>query len=149
MGNGNFGLMRAFLTALTAAMTVLGALSAGQAQSVAECQQLWLQRNQIFKNRGYCFRTQAAVSYFGNAGCIYTNQSAVPLAASERSYIQQIAAREKSLRCQIDPGPPVQTFPTPTPAGPTPGPPTLGSPAPGPTAPGGPGDACKKFPGLC
>ena len=69
----------------------------------------------------------------------------VMLAASERSYIQQITAREKSLRCQIDPGPPV----APTPIGPTPGPPTLGSPAPGPTAPGGPGDACKKFPGLC
>jgi YARHG domain len=136
--------MRAVLTALAATAIVLGA-AAGHAQSAAECQQLWVQRNQIFKNRGYCFRTQAAIAYFGNVGCIYGNQDAVPLADSERSYIRQIVARERVLRCQVDSGPPVQTFPAPVPT-PTPVGPTPSGPAP---PPGAPNDACRKFPGLC
>jgi len=135
--------MRAIATALTMTAIISGWATPGRAQSTAECQQLWVQRNQIFKNHGYCFKTRAAADYFGNVGCIYANQDAVPITASERSYVLQIVARERALRCQIETGPPVQVFPAPVPAPAGPAPPS-GSPS-----PGAPGDACKKFPGLC
>ena len=135
--------MRAIATALTMTAIISGWATPGRAQSTAECQQLWVQRNQIFKNHGYCFKTRAAADYFGNVGCIYANQDAVPISASERSYVLQIVARERALRCQIETGPPVQVFPAPVPAPAGPAPPS-GSPS-----PGAPGDACKKFPGLC
>ncbi|MEO0800543.1 MAG: YARHG domain-containing protein [Pseudomonadota bacterium] len=32
------------------------------------CSQLWFARNQIFANRGFCFKTQRARSVFGR-GC--------------------------------------------------------------------------------
>jgi hypothetical protein len=145
-GARDVGLMRTVTIALMAAAIMLGSAATGRAQSVAECQQLWVQRNQIFKNHGYCFKTRAAADYFGNAGCLYDNQDAVPITSSERSYILQIVARERALRCQINPGPPVQTFPAPAPIGPTPvGP----APPAGPAPSGTPGDACKKYPTLC
>ena len=140
---GDFGQMRAFATALTILAIISGWATPGRAQSAAECQQLWVQRNQIFKNHGYCFKTRAAADYFGNVGCIYANQDAVPISASERSYVLQIVARERALRCQIDASPPVQVFPAPAPAPAGPTPPSGSPPS------GAPGDACKKFPGLC
>src|SRR5207249_301574 len=41
----------------------------------ASCDDLWVARNTIYKNRGYCFKTQRAISYFGNAGCRYNNEN--------------------------------------------------------------------------
>jgi len=130
--------MRALLIVLAVAATTLGSAAMGRADPVTECQQLWVQRNQIYKNHGYCFKTRPAIEYFGNEGCRYTNQNAVPLTRSERSYIAQIVARERALGCHITEGPPVE------------GAPPGGAPPPGgPAPPGEPGDACKKFPGLC
>ncbi len=33
------------------------------------CQELWVRRNSIYAQHGYCFRTRRAIRYFGNAGC--------------------------------------------------------------------------------
>jgi YARHG domain len=35
------------------------------------CSDLWKERNSIFKEAGYCFKTSRAQRYFGNAGCQY------------------------------------------------------------------------------
>ena len=37
--------------------------------SALSCEQLWYQRNRMFKAGGYCFRTSRAIGIFGNAGC--------------------------------------------------------------------------------
>jgi len=133
-------LTRAAITASATVLLISSSGGIGHTQSGTECQQLWVQRNQIFKVHGYCFKTQAAVDYFGNAGCLYNNQDSVPVTSAERSFIFRIVARERALGCQMDAAPPAAEPPsaTPIPAG-----------SPPPAAPGTSDDACKKFPGLC
>jgi hypothetical protein len=138
--------MRALLTIVVAGI-VVAATTTGEAQSASECQQLWVARNQIYKNHGYCFRTTAAADYFGNAGCHITNQDAVPITSAELAYIDRIVARERVLRCGTEPGPIVQPLPSPVP--PTVIPAGLTVTPAGPTAPPSTGDACRRFPGLC
>src|ERR1700736_3543302 len=124
-------LARAVITASAAVLLVASSGVIGRAQPATECQQLWVQRNQIFKAHGYCFKTQPAVEYFGNAGCVYNNQDSVPVTSAERSFIFRIAARERALGCHMDSAPPSAEPPsaTPIPAG-----------SPPPAAPGTSGD---------
>jgi YARHG domain-containing protein len=93
--------MRVMLAALLGAATVAvlglgGTVSPAQAQS---CHQLWVERNSYYKRNGYCFRTDRAISYFGNGGCTITNQGAVPLSRGERARIAQIVAQERAMGC--------------------------------------------------
>lgn len=37
------------------------------------CKELWVMRNQIYKDNGYCFSTERARAYFGNDGCATTS----------------------------------------------------------------------------
>jgi hypothetical protein len=64
------------------------------------CNQLWVARNSIYKTRGYCFKTQRAIDYFGNGGCIYQNENDVPFTQAERTLIAQYAAQERAQGCQ-------------------------------------------------
>jgi hypothetical protein len=112
-----------------------------RAQGMSECQELWVIRNSFFKRHGYCFHTPRAIAYFGNAGCLYSDQNAVPLSNSEGAEIRQLVAREHALACPTDPGIIATTpNPMPAPAGPSPSIP----PAPGPATP-----SCQKYPELC
>ncbi|WP_244424050.1 YARHG domain-containing protein [Methylobacterium sp. GXF4] len=43
------------------------------------CEELWSERNAIFKAAGYCFRTPQAIQAFGNAGCQFDDEADVPL----------------------------------------------------------------------
>ena len=43
------------------------------------CDQLWYQRNSIFKAARYSFRTPRGIRVFGNVGCMYDNEYDVPL----------------------------------------------------------------------
>lgn len=63
------------------------------------CQALWDVRNTIYKENGYCFKTEAAVDYFGNKGCRISNQSKVKLNSYEKYNIGQIVAVEKQFGC--------------------------------------------------
>jgi hypothetical protein len=72
---------------------------AGPVSASALCDDLWIQRNSIYKDNGYCFRTSNAISYFGNAGCVYDDVSDVPLSARERRNIARIVAAERRNRC--------------------------------------------------
>jgi hypothetical protein len=63
------------------------------------CEQLWQQRNSIFKNAKYCFRTQRAISKFGNEGCVHNSQSDVPLSDRDRNLINGIQRLERVKRC--------------------------------------------------
>ncbi|MBL8569505.1 MAG: YARHG domain-containing protein [Phreatobacter sp.] len=86
--------------ALAAALVVSTAASAvAQDYRGWSCRDLWVERNRIFKDAGYCFNTQRAVRYFGNAGCMYDRQADVPLSANQRRIIAEIVRVERFAGC--------------------------------------------------
>jgi hypothetical protein len=91
--------MRVLSTAATmflAAATLGSTVSLVQAQS---CGQLWVERNSYYKNHGYCFKTAKAIGHFGNAGCRYNSEAAVPLSSRERARIAEITRLERRNGC--------------------------------------------------
>jgi YARHG domain len=85
-----------------AVMTLLAAATLGATATVASaqsCNDLWIERNSYYKDAGYCFKTSRAISYFGNAGCMYDNERDVPLPRGVRARINQIVALERAYRC--------------------------------------------------
>ena len=91
--------MRALSTAVTillAAATLGATASVVQAQS---CDELWVQRNSIYKAARYCFKTDRAIRYFGNQGCRYNNEGSIPFSRAQRNRIDQIVRAERRLGC--------------------------------------------------
>lgn len=89
-------IQRCLLGALAVAVTSGGLMSAASAQS---CQELWVERNSYYKEAGYCFKTERAISYFGNQGCVYYNEGSVPLSREARARISQITWLERRNGC--------------------------------------------------
>jgi hypothetical protein len=87
--------IRLFALALSASL-VAPTLAAAQSSACAE---LWYQRNSIYKEGGYCFRTARAISVFGNAGCAYDDVNDVPLSARQRAEVNRLQRAERALRC--------------------------------------------------
>ena len=83
---------------VTTVLSVVVTLAAAPA-CAATCQELWVERNQIYKNHGYCFKTQRAIAYFGNAGCTVRNENALRLGAGDQNRIAQILRQERAQRC--------------------------------------------------
>lgn len=79
-----------------AALLLLASATPGLAQS---CDEFWYQRNMIYKEAGYCFKTANAIRNFGNAGCKYDDQADVPLSARQRAEIARIQSMERAMRC--------------------------------------------------
>jgi hypothetical protein len=88
---------------VVAMITVAAGLAAVPAQAQT-CQQLWVERNQYYKNHGYCFKTQRAIGYFGNGGCHINEENAIPLIPAERTRIAQIVQQERAMGCSTDGG---------------------------------------------
>jgi len=84
------------ILAVALALPLLAAATPASAQS---CEDLWYQRNEIYKAQGYCFRTQRAISAFGNSGCQYDNVEDVPLSATHRRIIADIQRAERTRAC--------------------------------------------------
>lgn len=88
------------LAAVTAATAMILPAQAGDIQGDAyECKDLWVMRNQIYKDNGYCFKTAKAISRFGNAGCSYDNLRTVPVSDQDRSVIRDIKRSEARQGC--------------------------------------------------
>ena len=90
------------LTAAAAALLATSMLpaKAGDIQGDAYgCEELWVMRNEVYKSAGYCFKTARAINYFGNGGCSYFSEGAVPLSRGERSMIRGIRASERRQAC--------------------------------------------------
>ncbi len=67
------------------------AAAAGDIQGDAySCKELWVMRNQIFKANGYCFKSGRAIAHFGNAGCKYDSEAAVPKSDIDRVVLRDI-----------------------------------------------------------
>ena len=85
---------------LWAFLLTIVVVGATWAQSyAATCQQLWVERNSIYKSAGYCFKTPRAIARFGNAGCLYDSEGDVPLSAAQRRHIGSIVAEERAQGC--------------------------------------------------
>ncbi|POR40517.1 YARHG domain-containing protein [Methylobacterium sp. V23] len=65
----------------------------------SSCEELWTEKNTIFKAAGYCFRTSQAIQAFGNAGCQFDDEADVPLSARRREQVVQLRATAKALGC--------------------------------------------------
>lgn len=65
----------------------------------ATCDQLWVQRNQYYKDAGFCFETQKAIAYFGNGGCTIHGQNNVHLSTTAQRAVEQIVEQEKKQGC--------------------------------------------------
>ena len=87
--------MKSFL----AAAVFAGVLVAASQASAQSCQALWVERNTFYKNAGYCFKTARAISYFGNAGCRYNNEAALPLSSYAQTRIAEIVRLERQYGC--------------------------------------------------
>ncbi len=76
-----------------------GIVSAGSA-SAQTCDQLWYERNSVFKGAGYCFKTPRAISAFGNAGCMYDVEGALPLSPDQRERVAYLIRMEQEYGCR-------------------------------------------------
>ena len=90
--------MRVRLLSTGAMLTVVVSLGTPPAQAQT-CQSLWTERNQIYKDSGYCFKTQRAIDFFGNDGCSVNNENALRLSRSDRQRIDEIVRLERAKRC--------------------------------------------------
>jgi hypothetical protein len=75
------------------------AVSAAHAQSRI-CHRLWVERNQIYKDYGYCFKSEQAIRYFGNRGCRYDYEEDIPMSPRDRALVERIQARERDHDCR-------------------------------------------------
>ncbi len=86
-------------TFLLPAVTAL-ALTAGVAPaSAASCYDLWYERNQIYDDNGFCFKSQLGQDTFDNSDC-YTSHP--DLSRAEERRVAQIKARERAKRCKVN-----------------------------------------------
>jgi hypothetical protein len=89
------------LKPLAAAIALTGSLmAAAPAVGQGICDSLWYERNEIYKRNGYCFKTARAIATFGNAGCAYDVEAAVPLSGWERRRIQELIRAERANGCR-------------------------------------------------
>lgn len=65
------------------------------------CNELWSLRNQIFKANGYCFKSPKAIKLFGNAGCKFDAETAVPLSDQDRQTLIAIKKSERRQSCKV------------------------------------------------
>jgi hypothetical protein len=85
--------------ALGACVVIAAATISASVARAQSCQDLWAERNGYYKDAGYCFKTGRAIAYFGNAGCLYDVEGAVPLPRHIRSRIEEIKWLERSRGC--------------------------------------------------
>jgi len=90
-------LVSAAVTTLLTAASLAATISVSHAQT---CQELWVERNQYYKDAGYCFHTPRAIKYFGNAGCRYDDEASVPLSRGVRARIAEIIRLERRFGCE-------------------------------------------------
>jgi hypothetical protein len=63
------------------------------------CEFLYVMRNQIYAQHGYCFQTPRAIATFGNAGCVSSNANALGLSAIELANASTILQAEQAKGC--------------------------------------------------
>ena len=72
---------------------------AGDDYEDRSCNSLWIERNSMFKQGGYCFQSARAIKTFGNENCQYDSESDVPLSDNQRDRLRDIRTAEKAKGC--------------------------------------------------
>jgi YARHG domain len=103
--SGAFGGLAGIIGLVVSTSTGLGQgqdIDRGQRQELngLSCEQLWHERNKIFKAAGYCFKSPQAIRTFGNAGCSYDNEHDVPLSDRDRQFVIAIRHAEREKGCR-------------------------------------------------
>jgi len=88
-----------FGTSLLAGFVATTSLALSQNLYRLSCSELWYERNNIFKDAGYCFKTPRAIRTFGNAGCAYDSEYDVPLSERDRQRVNAIKRIEREKGC--------------------------------------------------
>lgn len=65
-----------------------------------DCEQLWLLRNSIYDDAGYCFASGRAAEHFSNQGCSYSDERLVPLNDYQRSNLKVFRDMEAKKGCR-------------------------------------------------
>ena len=63
------------------------------------CDQLWVLRNSIYDDAGFCFSSARAAEHFSNQGCSYSDERLVPLNDYQRSNIKVFRDMEAKKGC--------------------------------------------------
>jgi hypothetical protein len=92
-------MIRVMLLSLVVASAAAAPAAAGDGPEFWDCGDLWRNRNLIYKDAGYCFRTARAVRGFGNVGCRHDDINDVPLSANQRREVNEIQRYERLRRC--------------------------------------------------
>jgi hypothetical protein len=82
------------------ALSCLAATIASPAIAAFPCDELWAERNAVYHDAGYCFRTARAIAAFGNAGCRFDDMRDVPLSARDRAKVNEIVRQERQNGCR-------------------------------------------------
>ncbi len=82
------------------AIVCLAALAASPGASAFPCDELWGERNAVYADAGYCFRTARGIAAFGNAECRFKDIRDVPLSARDRAKVNEIARQEREHGCR-------------------------------------------------
>jgi hypothetical protein len=62
-----------------------------------ECISLYVQRNRIYADAHYCFKTETALQYFSNSGCIPGEPR---LTSSQQRQVAEIQRQERRYNCR-------------------------------------------------
>ena len=90
------GFKRGLALAVLVGSTVAG-LGVVHAQDGDRCVQLFIDRNQVYADAHYCFKTREALAYFSNAGCI---PGAPHLTPGQERRIAEIQREERRYNCR-------------------------------------------------
>jgi len=63
------------------------------------CDFLYVMRNTIYQQHGYCFKTARGIQEMGNSGCHISDMAAVPLSQIERNNVATIQRAERAKHC--------------------------------------------------
>jgi len=88
-----------FSTSLLAGLVAVTSFAFAQNPYRMSCSELWHQRNSIFKDAGYCFKTPRAIRAFGNAGCSYDSEYDLPLSQRDREFVNLLKRVERQKGC--------------------------------------------------
>jgi YARHG domain len=88
--------MRLFILSATTALALTTAIAPAFA---ASCYDLWYERNAIYDDNGFCFKTDLGQNTFDNSDCYTSNAQ---LSRAETRRVAQIKARERAKGCKVN-----------------------------------------------
>jgi YARHG domain len=84
---------------ILATCTALSLMISITPASAANCYDLWYERNQIFDDNGFCFKSRLGKDTFDNSDCYTDNPQ---MSRAEERRIAQIKAQERKKGCKVN-----------------------------------------------